>query len=106
MAATHCVAPEGKYIAMVSTTLETTGDPVAECEPGLRLLRPIDQQFVMVSDIVTPTDNGEASNIFISESYDATSHFESTCVDVLNLYKRITGQDLDLTAPPGTEEDE
>jgi Rab GDP dissociation inhibitor len=88
---------------MVSTTLETNGDPVAECEAGLRLLRPIDEQFVMVSDILKPTGSGVDDKIFVSESYDATSHFESTCVDVLNIYKRITGQDLDLEVACTTE---
>jgi Rab GDP dissociation inhibitor len=35
---------------------------------------------------------------FISKGYDATSHFETTVEDVLEMYKRITGKDLDLTA--------
>lgn len=106
VSAAHCVAPPGKFVAMVSTTLETDGDPVAECEPGLRLLRPIEEQFVMVSDILKPTDGGESSQIFVTESYDATSHFETTCIDVLNMYKRITGQDLDLEVATPTGEDE
>lgn len=36
---------------------------------------------------------------------DSTSHFESATVDVLELYKKITGKDLDLTVlPDDTEE--
>ncbi len=35
---------------------------------------------------------------FISKGYDATSHFETTVEDVLEMYKRITGKDLDLSA--------
>lgn len=35
---------------------------------------------------------------FISKGYDATSHFETTVEDVLSMYRRITGKDLDLTA--------
>lgn len=30
------------------------------------------------------------------QSYDATSHFESTVDDMLNMYTLITGKDLDL----------
>jgi hypothetical protein len=33
---------------------------------------------------------------FISKGYDATTHFETTVDDVLDMYKRITGKDIDL----------
>jgi len=36
-------------------------------------------------------------NCFISSSFDATSHFEHDVEDMLALYKRITGEDLDMT---------
>jgi Rab GDP dissociation inhibitor len=39
----HNVAPKGKYIAMVSTTVETPA-PEKELEPGLALLGPIDEK--------------------------------------------------------------
>ena len=42
----HNVAAQGKYIAIVSTTVET-GEPEAEIEPALELLEPIDQKSVM-----------------------------------------------------------
>ncbi len=35
---------------------------------------------------------------FISKGYDATTHFETTVDDVLDMYRRITGKDLDLSA--------
>ena len=41
----HNVAAQGKYIAIVSTTVET-GEPEAEIEPALELLEPIDQKSV------------------------------------------------------------
>lgn len=41
----------------------------------------------------------------MSKGYDATSHFETTVEDVLSMYRRITGKDLDLTAKdPSTVE--
>jgi Rab GDP dissociation inhibitor len=55
------------------------------------------EQFFIVSDIYEPTSNGLSDNLFITKSYDSTSHFESTIDDVLEMYKTITGQDLDLT---------
>ena len=47
---------------MVSTTVETS-DPESELAPGLRLLGPIEEKFVSVSDIYHPTDSGEKSKV-------------------------------------------
>ena len=41
-------------------------------------------------------DDGKASNIFISTTYDATTHFETTCDDIKNIYERCTGEKFDL----------
>jgi len=41
---------------------------------------------------------------FISKGYDATSHFETTVEDVLEMYKRITGKELDLSKEPAKVE--
>lgn len=34
--------------------------------------------------------------IFISRSYDATTHFETTCDDIKDIYKRMTGTEFDF----------
>ncbi|KAK9509688.1 hypothetical protein O3M35_006948 [Rhynocoris fuscipes] len=93
---THQVAAKGWFIAMVSTTVETD-NPEAEIKPGLDLLGPIKQKFVTISDYFEPTDDGKESQIFISASYDATTHFETTCLDVLDIFKRGTGEDFDFS---------
>jgi Rab GDP dissociation inhibitor len=41
-----------------------------------------------------PIDSGKKDNIFISKSYDATSHFETTTDDVKDIYARATGEEL------------
>lgn len=92
---THQVAAKGWFIAMVSTTVETD-NPELEIKPGLDLLGPIKQKFVSISDYFVPTDDGINSQIFVSESYDATTHFETTCLDVLDIFKRATGEEFDL----------
>lgn len=43
--------------------------------------------------------------MYISNSFDATSHFESETENVLNLYKQISGKDLDLTNLPEDADD-
>lgn len=93
---THQVAAKGWFIAMVSTTVETE-NPEVEIKPGLDLLSPISQKFLTVSDVFKPTDYGEQSQVFISESYDATTHFETTCLDVLDIFRRGTGEDFDFS---------
>lgn len=93
---THQVAAQGWFIAMVSTTVETE-EPELEIKPGLDLLGRIRQKFSYVSDFVEPTDDGIQSNLFISKSYDATTHFETTCIDVLDIFKRATGEEFDFT---------
>lgn len=50
-----------------------------------------------MSDIYKPTDDGQSNQVFISESFDATSHFETTCADVLNIFRRGTGEDFDFS---------
>eukprot|EP00049_Salpingoeca_infusionum_P017152 m.351915 g.351915 ORF g.351915 m.351915 type:complete len:445 (+) comp16398_c0_seq1:274-1608(+) len=95
---THHVASAGHYIAICSTTVET-GNPEAELAPAYEALGTILEKFVSVDDLFEPTDDGSDSNVFITTSYDATSHFETTCTDVLDVYKRATGEDLDLDTP-------
>lgn len=101
----HMVAAKGFWLAIVSTTVETA-NPEAELQPGLELLGPIEQKFVSVSDILEPTDDGKDSQIFITKSYDATSHFETTCIDVLETYKRATGEEFDFSKIKIPEEEE
>jgi Rab GDP dissociation inhibitor len=93
---THQVAAKGWFIAMVSTTVETS-NPEAEIRPALDLLGPIKQKFLTVSDYFVPKDDGRDSQLFISKTYDATTHFETTCLDVLDVYRRGTGEDFDFS---------
>jgi len=93
---THQVSAQGWFIAMVSSKVETS-NPELEIKPGLDLLGPIKQKFVSISDYYEPIDDGKDSKVFISKSYDATSHFETTCLDVLDIYKRATGEEFDFS---------
>uniref|UniRef100_A0A673CC83 Rab GDP dissociation inhibitor n=1 Tax=Sphaeramia orbicularis TaxID=375764 RepID=A0A673CC83_9TELE len=92
---THNVASAGMYIATISTKVETN-NPEKEVQPALELLEPIKQKFVSVTNLLVPNEDGRKSQIFVSRSYDATSHFESECEDIKDLYHRITGTKLSL----------
>ncbi|XP_068665009.1 guanosine nucleotide diphosphate dissociation inhibitor 2-like [Aristolochia californica] len=92
----HNVAPKGKFIAFVTTEAETDR-PDIELKPGIDLLGPVDEIFFDIYDRYEPVNEPLLDNCFISTSYDATTHFESTIMDVLNLYTMITGKVVDLS---------
>lgn len=98
----HAVCANGLYVAMVSTIVETK-DPESEIQVALDLLGDILEQFTTISDLYEPVQDGTETNLFITKSYDPTSHFESASNDVLDIYKRIYGEEFDLTI---TNEDE
>ena len=100
----HCVASAGKYIAIVSTTVES-GEPQREVQPGIDLLGRIIERFDSVSTLFAPVASGRDDNCFISRSYDATSHFESAATDVLALYERVTGSRLDMSIEANLDEE-
>eukprot|EP00057_Strongylocentrotus_purpuratus_P005871 XP_003731905.1 PREDICTED: rab GDP dissociation inhibitor beta-like [Strongylocentrotus purpuratus] len=93
---THNVAEKGWYIALVATTVETN-NPEAELKPGLDLLGPITEKFISIDDQEAPLDSGEDNQIFITKSFDATTHFETTCDDILDTYRRATGEEFDFS---------
>lgn len=93
---THNVAPKGKYIAFVTTEAETD-QPEVELKPGIDLLGPVDEIFFDIYDRYEPTNDDAANSCFISASYDPSTHFESTVTDVIEMYKKITGKELNLS---------
>ncbi|KDQ63424.1 hypothetical protein JAAARDRAFT_147735 [Jaapia argillacea MUCL 33604] len=95
VSSTHNVCAKDVYVAIVSTIVETD-IPEKEIVPGLQLLGPIYDKFVSVTPIFTPTSDGKSDNIFITRSYDATSHFETVVQDVEDVWKRIMEKDLVL----------
>ena len=87
------VCPKGKYVAIVGTTVETA-NPEKELEAGLKLLQPIEQQFITITDSYEPINNPKEDGVYITKSYDATSHFETTVEDCLQMYELMQGKKL------------
>ncbi|KAK9424325.1 hypothetical protein SUNI508_13736 [Seiridium unicorne] len=91
----HNVCPKGYYIAIVSTIAESSANHHLELQPGLERLGKIEEQFLgSPIPLYEPLENGTNDKVFISKSYDATSHFETTTDDVRDIYKRAVGEDL------------
>jgi len=103
MSNANMVCPKGRYIAIVATTVETS-NPISELQVGLALLGQIDEQFVSITDTYAPISDGTSDRVFISTSYDATTHFETTVEDVIGMYQRITGKPLVLKPKEHPEE--
>ncbi|KAH0445876.1 hypothetical protein IEQ34_025291 [Dendrobium chrysotoxum] len=92
----HNVCARDVFIAQVSTIVETS-TPELELRPGLDLLGPIYDKFVSISSLEEPLELGDADNIFITRSLDATSHVETIVEDVRDVWRRATkGKELVL----------
>lgn len=103
VSSSHAICAKGLYVAIVSTTVETD-DPESEIQPGLDLLGTIREQFTCTENLYKPLHDGTDNGVFITSSYDPSSHFESASEDVLDVYRRLMGTDLDLTVLPDPEE--
>lgn len=101
----HQVCPAGYYVAIVSTICETA-NPESEIEFALSLLGPVLEKFISVVDIYEPILDGTTDSLFISKSYDATSHFETVCDDVKSLYQRYMGKPLVVSKRETQEEEQ
>ena len=44
--------------------------------------------------IYEPLESGVNDNVFLSRSYDASSHFETMTDDVRDIYRRVEGEEL------------
>jgi len=77
---------------MISTTVESN-DPRSEIQPAIDLLGDILHSFFAVQPIFIPKNTPQQDGIFISNSYDPTTHFESIADDVIRIYKQFTGLD-------------
>lgn len=96
--APHQVAAPGRFIAIVSTTVETK-DPRGEVAPGIKLLGDILYRFDDVADFLVPTEDNGKDGCWVSSSYDASSHFETTADDILEMYAKVTGEPLNMDIP-------
>jgi Rab GDP dissociation inhibitor len=105
VSAAHHVAAKGHYIALVSTICETN-KPEEEIKPALAILGAIEDSFVSIDDLFEPIDDGKKDGVFLTKSYDPESHFGYSAQDILDVYKRLTGKDMDTTpkAPETKEE--
>jgi Rab GDP dissociation inhibitor len=73
-----------------------TDKPGDEVKFGVALLGELITKFDNTTFTYEPVENGSKSRVFITKSYDASSHFEAATEEVLQLYTRISGNEFDL----------
>ena len=100
----HLICAKGYYVAMVSTMVETD-QPESEIQEAMKLLGPVLDMFVSVSTIYEPFEDGKNSGLWISKSYDPSSHFEMASENILEIYEKLSGEKLDLNIEPDEDED-
>ena len=101
----HLICAKGIYVVSISTTIETA-NPMEEIQPAINLLGPILDMFVSESTLYDPLEDGKASNLWISKSYDPSSNFEVASNDILEIYEKIVGEKLDLNIEPSDDDEE
>ncbi|KAL8741913.1 MAG: hypothetical protein Q9190_005537 [Brigantiaea leucoxantha] len=91
----HNVCPKGYYIAIVSTIAEGSSNHHLELQAGFERLGRIEEKFMGAPiPLYEPLETGMNDHIYISKSYDATSHFETTTDDIKDIYLRIQREEL------------
>merc|ERR1719352_1683474 len=63
----HSIAAKDKYVAIVSTVVETQ-NPEAEIAPAVKLLGPVVEQFTSISEYREPVDDGTGDQVFVTTS--------------------------------------
>ena len=102
MAYQHQVTPQNVYIAICSTTVETN-NPIGELSQAFALLGEIVERFDAVTPLIEPLSDGKADGCYLTSSLDATSHFESAAVNLMDMYETIFGKPVDLTVLPSQD---
>ena len=91
-------------MAICSATVETN-DPQAELKPAMDLLGATLDVFIQISELHEPTNDSKAEGLYVTSSYDATSHFETAGDEILAMYEQLMGEKLVFNIQP-SEEDE
>jgi Rab GDP dissociation inhibitor len=109
--------PDGKYIAVCSTTVNGAAcadlnNVQAMSEVCSRELahayglfsRNILQKFEWVTEQREPVADTSAQGVWMTQSFDATSHFQSVMDEIFSCYQSVTGKEFDIKALRSTQE--
>lgn len=95
MTHTHGVCKKGCFLAIISTTAESD-QPDKDLKLAYDIIGPVLHKFVTEEIVYESVSSNAVNNWYVTSTLDATSHFESAAENVIDIYKKITGKDLDL----------
>lgn len=99
------VSPKHRWVAMISSYVYTQ-HPKRELKIAYNLLGKVLKEFFYVSHICSAANNSAEDGIFIVSTMDATTHFQATTKEVINLYESLTGTKVQLNASLDTLNDD
>lgn len=92
------IAPKPVHVVMISGNVSSDDEKTAKSE--LKVARALVgkalQEFFEVSPLYAPSGEVGKDNVWISSSYDATSHWQTTISEVLAMFTKMTGKKVDL----------
>jgi Rab GDP dissociation inhibitor len=92
----HGVCKKGYNVVIVSTTKESqTFDE--DLKSAFEIIGPIKYRFDLEQQMFK--GDSKQRGVYVTDTLDATSHFESAVLDVERVYREVTGKELDLTLP-------
>lgn len=92
----HGVCKKGYYVAVISS-MQESNDIEKDFEIAFETIGPIRHKFVTKEDLYIPKGGNGENLIYVTNTLDPTSHFETAADNVIEIYKAITGKDVDLT---------
>jgi len=98
----HGVSKKGYYVAVISSIQENP-DVEADFAIAFETIGAIKHKFVTREDQYVPKSSNGKDCIFVTNTLDPTSHFETAAENVIEIYKAITGKDVDLTIKEAEE---
>jgi Rab GDP dissociation inhibitor len=111
------VCPNGRYLAVISTTFDGAHIDISDskaaqaaCQRELKtatsLFAPgsVVERFDWVTEQRGPAGDTSAQGVFMTQSFDATTHFQSVMDEIFAVYKSVSGKDFDLNALRSTKE--
>lgn len=93
------VAPKNRWIAMISSYV-FTNNPKQELKVAYQLLGNVLKDFFVTNDTYIGVNEKVEDEIYIPSSMDASTHFQAATQEVMEIYKRVTGKDVDLNSNP------
>lgn len=91
------VSPKQRWIAMITSDV-FSNNPKKELAIAYKLLGKVLKDFFFTTNILEPINQNVNDNVFIPSSMDSTTHFQKATKEVMEIYKSITGVEVDLNA--------